>query len=68
MVVIEVKIPQSWEDSFDLVLARMRRFRRRTRINCIRRVAILRAGWRDWMESLQRDDDDKRPIMKRGRV
>lgn len=66
MVVIEVKLPQSWEDGIDLVLARVRRLRRRTRINWIRKMSIMRAEFRNWIEGLQRDDE--RPIIKRGRV
>ena len=66
MVVIEVKLPRAWEDGIDLVLARMRRCRRRARINMVRKMAILRESIRDWVESLQREDE--RPIIRRGEI
>ena len=66
MVVIEVKLPRAWEDGIDLALARMRRCRRCARINMVRKMAILRENIRDWVESLQREDE--RPIIRRGEI
>ena len=60
------RLPQSWEDGMDLALARMKRLRKRARINLSRRMAIIRAGFRDLVEGLRREDE--RPIIKKGEI
>ena len=56
------RLPRSWEDGLDLALARMRRLRKRARINVIRKMTILRSGFRDWIDGFR--SEDERPIVK----
>ena len=68
-VIVELelpRLPQAWEDGLDLVLARMRRLKRRMRIRLARRMAVVRSGFRDWMEGLRPEDEE--PIIRRGEV
>ena len=56
------RLPRSWEDGVDLALARMRRFKKRARISVVRKMAMFRSGFRDWIEGLR--SEDERPIIK----
>ena len=61
---IEVGWPQEMEDQLDLFLARARRLKRRLKINLLRRLAVIRSGFRDAAERFKAED--KRPILKSG--
>ena len=66
-VVLELelpRLPRAWEDGVDLALARMKRLKRRARINIIRKMAVLRSGFRDWLEGLRQEDE--KPIVRKG--
>ena len=68
-VVLELelpRLPKAWGDGWDLAVARMKRLRRRARINIARKMAVLRSGFRDWLEGLQREDEG--PIIREGEV
>ena len=68
-VVLEFELPslpQSLENGVDLALARMKRFKKRARISLIRKMTLLRSGFREWLDGLHREDE--RPIIKRGEV
>ena len=68
-VVLEIelpRLPQAWEDGWDLALARMRRLRKRAKISLSRKMAILRSGFRDWVAGVQREDE--KPIIRKGEV
>ena len=62
----DLRLPPSLEDGVDKVVARVKRLRRRVRISLFRKMSIMRAGFRSWLEAIHREDE--RPILKRGGV
>ena len=61
---VELDWPQEMEDKVDLLLARVRRLKRRLRINFVRKLAIIRSGFRDLAERFKAED--RKPILKSG--
>ena len=62
----DLRLPPSLEDGVDKVVARFKRLKRRARISLFRKMSIMRAGFRSWLEVIRQEDE--RPILKKGGV
>lgn len=64
VIVVDLKVPAVLEEGTDLMMSRLRRIKRRLRINWSRRMSMIRYGLRTFYENMK-GTEDERPILKR---